>query len=58
MSRSFDVSYKPNIFFDPRYPDLERAWQSLPGGPTAERCNEVWQYMGTWYSNYQAVVVR
>ena len=51
MSRPFDVSYKPNIFFANDYPDLERAWQCLPGGPVAlhERSGEMWQYMGTWY---------
>jgi hypothetical protein len=43
---------KPNQLFYPGYPDLERAWQSLPGGPTAlhEPSGEVWQYMGTWYT--------
>jgi hypothetical protein len=47
-----DVSYKPHHFFYPGYPDLERAWLSLPGGPTAlhEPSGEAWQYMGTWYT--------
>ncbi|MCL4303189.1 MAG: hypothetical protein KJ077_46315 [Anaerolineae bacterium] len=48
----FSLSFVPGQFFLPDYPDLERAWQSLPGGPTAlhPRSGEVWQYMGTWYS--------
>lgn len=48
----FDVSYKPSQFFWPGYPDLERAWNSLAGGPDASssETGEVWQYMGTWYT--------
>lgn len=40
---------KPHKFLKPGQPDLERAWQSLPGGPAALHHHEVWQYMGTWY---------
>ncbi|MBE7474339.1 MAG: hypothetical protein HS114_34850 [Anaerolineales bacterium] len=41
---------KPHKFLKPGQPDLERAWLALPGGPDALHHNEVWQYMGTWYS--------
>lgn len=33
------------------HPDLERAWNMLPGGHTAlhKRSGERWQYLGTWF---------
>lgn len=42
---------KPYKFLKGGHPDLERAWQSLPGGPSAYHAlsGEVWQYMGTWH---------
>ena len=36
----FSISYKPSQFFWPGYSDLERAWQSLPGGPA--RSGSIW----------------
>jgi hypothetical protein len=39
---------KPHKFLKPGHPD--RTWHVLPGGPDALHHNEVWQYMGTWYS--------
>lgn len=44
---------KPHKFLKPGHPDLERGWQSLPGGPSAYHTlsGEVWQYMGTWSVN-------